>query len=267
MFENRSPLSIEEELYCMRYELEILSGIVNHNMLERWLPGFCKLHTHREHVYRYEWVKDFVKDKKVLDIACGTGFGSYILAENGGAAQVTGCDIDERSVKYASFKNRHARVNFSVQNAETINLQKGFDVIVSFETIEHLHKPEAFLQQVSAMLNDEGVFFVSTPISDVEYNSKPDNIYHVAEWGFNKFQSMVSQYFSIQDIYLQLYNVPPKPDNSRLSRLLRRAGLQKKSTFTATEKMDPFKWMPGDVPESSIGTEWMGYQIVQCKKK
>jgi hypothetical protein len=51
-------LSLEEELFCTRYELDILSGIVNFNMLERWVPGFCNPQTHKEHVYRYNWVKD-----------------------------------------------------------------------------------------------------------------------------------------------------------------------------------------------------------------
>ena len=267
MFENKSALTADEELYCMRYELEILSGIVNQNMLERWLPGFCKLHTHQEHMYRYEWVKDFVKNKKVLDIACGTGFGSYILASNGGAAEVTGCDIDERSVKYASYKNKHPHISFSVQNAEAIRLEKKFDIVVSFETIEHLNKPEAFLQNVNAMMNDDGFFFVSTPISYVDHNEKPDNIYHVTEWGFKRFQAIVSQYFSIQDIFLQLYNVRPKTDIRKLSRLFHRAGLKKKTKHVAIEKMDPFKWIPADIPAATIGTDWIGYQILQCKKK
>ena len=267
MFENKSALTIEEELFCTRYELEILSGIVTQGMLERWVPGFCGANTHKEHVSRYDWVKGFVKNKKVLDIACGTGFGSYILASNGGAVEVLGCDVDERSVKYASYKNKHPHLSFSVQNAEIIRLEKKFDIVVSFETIEHLNKPEAFLRNVNEMLNDDGVFFVSTPISAMDQNEKPDNIYHVTEWGFKRFQAIISQYLSIQDVYLQLYNVPTKPNNSKVSRLLRWAGIKKKNKHVAIEKMDPFKWIPADIPAAQIGTEWMGYQILQCKKK
>ena len=260
-------LTIEEELFCTRYELEILSGIVNLNMLERWVPGFCRANTHKEHVCRYNWVKDFVKNKTVLDIACGTGFGSRIMATEGGAASVLACDIDERSVKYASLKNRNENLNFRVQNAENFETENKFNVAVSFETIEHLHNPQSFLQCISKALNDDGMFFVSTPISNVPQNDKPDNIYHVTEWGFKRFHSILEDYFTIEDVYLQLYSVPPKIDNRKISKALRKAGITKANTHAPVERVEPFKWQPNEMAAESIGTKWAGYQIVQCKKK
>ena len=95
--------------------MEILSGIVNEGRLERWLPGFCSPHTHKEHVARYDWVKAFARDKTVLDIACGTGFGSYMLATEGRAAKVTGWDNDERTIRYASIRNKHVNLVFEIE--------------------------------------------------------------------------------------------------------------------------------------------------------
>ena len=259
--------TIEEELFCTRYELEILSGIVNHNMLERWVPGFCNPYTHKEHVCRYNWVKDFVKNKKVIDIACGSGFGSRIIAADGSAASVLACDIDERSVKYASIKNRHPHLSFQVQDAENIAAENKFDVAISFETIEHLHKPQAFLKGISNALNDDGTFFVSTPIARVPQNDKPDNVYHVTEWGFERFQNIIKEFFEIKDIYLQLYSLPPAIDNRKISKALRKAGITKVNPHKPVERVEPFKWQPAEIPAATIGTEWLGYQIVQCRKK
>lgn len=265
---NKPTLTIEEELFCTKYELKILSGIVNMDMLERWVPGFCGTHTHKEHVSRYDWVKDFVKNKTVLDIACGSGFGSYKLVAEGNAEKVLAGDIDEDTVKYASCRNRHPLVDFQVQNAETFKFDKKFDVVVSFETIEHLKKPEAFLSNVNEVLNTKGSFFVSTPISGVPYNKKPANIYHTVEWGFVKFQELVSNYFDIKDIFLQMYRFPPKPDNRIMSRGLRKAGIVKTpSPGQVIERLAPFKWNPDEIAKETIGTLWTGYQILQCKKK
>jgi 2-polyprenyl-3-methyl-5-hydroxy-6-metoxy-1,4-benzoquinol methylase len=263
----KQQLTTEEELFCTRYELETLSGIVNHNMLERWVPGFCNLHTHREHVLRYDWVKNFVKDKTVLDIACGTGFGSYKLAEEGSAAKVTATDIDEKTVTYASLKNKHPRLVFQIKDAETFDGNSEYDVIVSFETIEHLNRPEEFLKNVSRALVSNGVFFVSTPISKEQENKNPYNKYHVMEWGFRRFRELVSQYLSVEEVYLQLYGATPKINTGILARMLRKTGLSKDITLPAVEKLLPHKWLPQELNEALIGTEWTGYQILQCKKK
>jgi 2-polyprenyl-3-methyl-5-hydroxy-6-metoxy-1,4-benzoquinol methylase len=260
-------LSLEEELFCTRYELEILSGIVNLNMLERWVPGFCNPQTHKEHVYRYNWVKDFVKGKKVLDIACGTGYGSFMMAGEGGATGITACDIDEKTVKYASIRNRHPNILFQVNNAETFTFENEFDIITSFETIEHLNKPEIFLKNANRALTPDGTFFVSTPISALAENHAPANKYHMIEWGFRRFRELVSEHLQVKEIYLQLSSVPPKPDMHLLSRILRKAGLARQASSAAVEKLLPHQWVPGEFNEETIGKEWAGYQILQCKKK
>lgn len=267
MIRTGQTLTVEEELYCTKYELEILSGIVNLNMLERWLPGFCGAQTHKEHVHRYDWVKEFVKDKTVLDIACGTGYGSYKLAAEGKASEVTACDIDESTVQYASIRNRHPKITFETRDAETFEFSQKFDVITSFETIEHLRKPLDFLRNVDRVLSSDGFFFVSTPISNVPEEKNPNNIYHVTEWGFRRFQELIAGHFEISGIYLQLYKFP-KPINMKLSaRISRRLGITRYTSEPLIEKLEPTKWQPSELPEEKIGTEWKGYQILKCKKK
>lgn len=260
-------LTTEEEVFCTRYELETLSGIINHNTLERWVPGFCSPHTHTEHLLRYEWVKEFIKDKTVLDIACGAGFGSHKMAEEGNAAKVTGWDIDEKTITYAVIKNKHPNLLFQIKDAETFDCNSEFEIIVSFETIEHLNRPEDFLKNINRALVADGLFFVSTPISSMPENRKPDNKYHVTEWGFSRFRNMVSQYLTVEEVYLQLYSVPPKPKTGLISRVVRKAGLAKDIYAPVVEKLIPHKWLPQEISEDRIGKEWTGYQLLQCKKK
>ena len=267
MLANSPELTLEEELFCTRYELEILSGIINFSMLERWVPGFCGAQTHKEHVSRYAWIKDYVKNKTVLDIACGTGFGSFKIATDGNAASVIACDIDPKTVKYASCRNRHPLIDFGVQNAELFSFEKKFDVVVSFETIEHLNQPEKFLTNVNSVLNSSGSFFVSTPISHIPLNTKPDNVYHTMEWGFEYFQTMIAKYFIIEDIWLQLYRFPKLPDTRFVARGLRKAGIAKPTKEKVIERLVPFRWNPEEINKNLIGNLWTGYQIVQCKKK
>jgi 2-polyprenyl-3-methyl-5-hydroxy-6-metoxy-1,4-benzoquinol methylase len=260
-------LKLDEELFCTRYELEILSGIVNFSMLERWVPGFCNPQTHKEHVYRYDWIKDLVRGKSVLDIACGTGYGSFKMAEEGGAASVKACDIDAKTVKYASIRNRHPRITFEVANAETISFQNEFDIITSFETIEHVSRPEDFLRNANKALKPEGTFVVSTPISAMEEDRSPANTYHRVEWGFRRFRDLVSEHLVVKDIYVQLCSIPPKINTSMRARVFRKMGLATRPVHQTVEKLSPYKWSPEEIPEALMGREWAGYQLLMCKKK
>lgn len=266
MQEADQRLSSDDELFCKRYEDEIVSGIINHNRLERWLPGFCSPHTHKEHEARYNWVKQFVNGKTVLDIACGTGFGSRILAKQGNAIQVTGWDIDANTVRYASLRNKDPRLVFAVRDAESFDNSQEFDIIISFETIEHLKRPERFLQNISGALKKSGTCFVSTPISSMSENKAPDNLFHTTEWGFKKFHELASTFLNIDEIYLQVYKVAPA-STGIISRLLRRAGFKKEAGVEAVNDLIPFKWQPEQLKEELVGSYWTGYQILQCSQK
>lgn len=256
--------SIQNEQFCQAFELEILSVIVNQNALERWVPGFSPKHTEIEHIKRYLWVSQFVHEKRVLDIACGAGRGSYVMAEEGKAREILACDIDPKVVKYASIRNKHERINFDVQNAETFFVKDIFDVIVSFETIEHIPNVENFLERMRASLSDAGYFFVSTPISRKKLDEKPHNEHHIREWGFLEFHKIVSKYFHIENIYLQLY--PPRiPKLKRLIRYLKKKLLNANDNLNSSTNNDILKPIPWDPKTFPVKKLLSGYQILQCK--
>jgi 2-polyprenyl-3-methyl-5-hydroxy-6-metoxy-1,4-benzoquinol methylase len=250
----------EENIICLDFELKTISGIINYGQLERWVPGYCNKNTENEHVERYLWVSNFVNNKDVLDIACGVGRGSYMLAEIGKAKKVLGCDIDKEVIQYASIKNKHESVSFKINDAEKINIDDKFDVIISFETIEHLNNTDNFLNSIKNKLNTNGYFFVSTPISKLEIDNNPHNTFHKKEWGFLKFQKIIEEYFDIKNIYLQLY---PKKLNI-LEKIFNKLFYKNKKYIN--HNMEPILWDKNVLSHKQISRR-NGYQIIQCQQK
>lgn len=95
-----------------------------------------------EHWHRYIFAKQFVNNKNVLDIACGEGYGTSLIAES--AKFVTAVDIDKETIESATAKYKRQNLKFIRGNVTSIpiNGEKVFDVIVSFETIEHVNEED-----------------------------------------------------------------------------------------------------------------------------
>jgi len=124
---------------------------------ERWyllehgliIPGYYLWTVYLEFCDRYIFAAPYVKDKIVLDIACGIGYGSSIL-KKAGAKRVIGADILPRAIEYANTRYTQPGVSYLGLDANQ-GLAFGdasFDVITSFETIEHLDRHEEFNRYV-----------------------------------------------------------------------------------------------------------------------
>ncbi len=147
---------------------------------------------YNEHLIRYELAKKFVSGKIVLDIACGSGFGAKILAR-AGAEKVTAVDIDEKTVKKARNKNWLKNIVYRQGNAENLaEKNETFDIIVSFETIEHLKNPEKYLKELKRVIKNNGLIFISTPNKKI---SKEKNPFHFKEFEKEEFKEILSKYF------------------------------------------------------------------------
>jgi 2-polyprenyl-3-methyl-5-hydroxy-6-metoxy-1,4-benzoquinol methylase len=179
-----------------------------------------------EHVARYHFAAPLVSGLKVLDIACGSGYGTEILAAD--AASVTGVDFSESAISYAKSKYSNERIGFEVGDAQRLSsLFDGvFDAVVSFETLEHLTDHLSYLQGIRRVLKPGGLFIVSTP--DIEFPAKagfdvyPDNPYHVHEFRRDELVSALSEDFSSIELYGQEYYVPP----ARVARAFQRMALR-----------------------------------------
>jgi len=98
-----------------------------------------------DHTARYFWAGDIIPNgSRVIDLACGIGYGTYIMAEAG--HQVTGGDISAESIAYAGRHYAHPRAEFRTMDAEKVGKLPEYDVAVTFETIEHVEDPRPLLK-------------------------------------------------------------------------------------------------------------------------
>ncbi len=120
------------------------------------------------HLKRYDTATKYVKGKKVLDIACGTGYGSQMLCR-AGASKVTGVDISLQTIEYARRHYQMSQIEFICAEAEQFECLQPFDVVVSFETLEHVKNPTQFLQRIHNFLAADGLFILSVPLGETRH--------------------------------------------------------------------------------------------------
>jgi 2-polyprenyl-3-methyl-5-hydroxy-6-metoxy-1,4-benzoquinol methylase len=120
------------------------------------------------HIRHYETAARYVRGKRVLDIACGVGYGSQMLGL-AGASAVVGVDKCAQTVQYARKHYQTPGVEFICADAEQFEWPERFDVIVSFETIEHLHYPAKFLDRIRSLLVPGGDFILSIPLGETRH--------------------------------------------------------------------------------------------------
>jgi 2-polyprenyl-3-methyl-5-hydroxy-6-metoxy-1,4-benzoquinol methylase len=178
---------------------------------ERLTLGDYDVLIENEHLARYRFAKQLVEGKQVADIACGTGYGSLILAD-AGAQSVHGMDISEEAVSLCNERNNKPNVTYSVANAQDLTAiaDNEFDTVISFETIEHLPDVEAYLEEMVRILRPGGTFLVSTPdrrIVSVMYffQGHPANHHHVREYTGRELISLLSTRFQIKACYGQAF--------------------------------------------------------------
>ncbi|NBB93012.1 MAG: methyltransferase domain-containing protein [Gammaproteobacteria bacterium] len=169
---------------------------------ERFTPE-CVREMAYEHWHRYAWAAELVGGRDVLDAACGEGYGSNLLAVR--ASSVTGLDLSEVAVAHA--RERYSRENLSFDRGDVTDLPyeaDRFDVVVSFETLEHLEAHETLLAEFRRVLRPGGFLVLSSPDRKT-YSDETgyDNPYHVRELYRDEFESLVSATFPAVRLYGQ----------------------------------------------------------------
>lgn len=172
---------------------------------ERMLPDSSDGSTFWEHVQRYRFAAGHVAGQRVLDIACGEGYGTAALRD-AGAANVIGVDLSEQACAHA--RARYG-VDARVGDATAIPLSDGeVDLIVSFETLEHLASPSAFLAECARVLSARGRLIISTPNRPVYCQRTPDNPFHHRELDADEFHQLLTGSFEPIDYYGQCLPLP-----------------------------------------------------------
>ncbi len=161
---------------------------------ERFTPE-CVREIVYEHWHRYAWARGLVDGKDVLDCACGEGYGSRLLADR--ARSVVGVDVDPEAVDHA--RRRYATDRLEFVEADALDLpfdDDRFDVVVSFETLEHLAEHDALLAGYRRVLKPDGVLLLSSPdkrtYSDL---TGYDNEFHVRELYRDELEALLGRHF------------------------------------------------------------------------
>lgn len=167
---------------------------------ERMIPSYHKGHqVYGEHITRYSIAKNIVEGKVVLDIASGSGYGTKELATT--AKKVYGVDINSQAIKYAKKNYQNKNIEFIEGSATKIPIPDNtLDVVISFETIEHIEDYKKFMVEIKRVLKKDGILILSTP-NDVEFPE--DNHFHVHEFQYNELQKLVKKYFINVENYYQ----------------------------------------------------------------
>jgi O-antigen biosynthesis protein len=152
-----------------------------------------------EHFARYAWAAQFASGKRVLDAACGVGYGTTILGD-AGAVETIGVDLDPEVIARAD-SEAPAGVSFRVGDLRDLPFgDSAFDLVVCFEAIEHVSEPGRVLDELGRVLGEKGVLIVSTPNRDVY---TPGNPFHLRELTPNELEAELASRFRSHALHRQ----------------------------------------------------------------
>lgn len=172
-----------------------------------WGDGIWRTKSELEHRHRYMVAQCLVEGKTVLDAACGTGYGSALFAEN--AQSVVGIDIAPDAVEFC--EQNYQAENLHFQTMSVCNMQfpdEQFDIVVSFETFEHLHAEDQviFLREIKRVLKENGILMISAPnvkvLRDV-VEWEHVNPYHLHEMEVPSMEHLLKRFFDKVELYSQ----------------------------------------------------------------
>lgn len=160
-----------------------------------------------DHWDRYEFCRKNIKGNSILDVACGCGYGTAMLAKNQNL-QVKGLDIDSSAIDWAN--------RYYSENARFIKLDKKkwdinkdtIDTVISLETIEHISPKDMkyFFDNLFSILKPQGRLILSTPLNENESRLNPENPFHIREYSRDELSEIIEDQFLIVSRWTQISN-------------------------------------------------------------
>lgn len=165
--------------------------------IERIEPGTMEWEAfYANHIVRYQFAEKYITGKNItrlLDAACGVGYGAKYLSSVIAESTITAVDRSAHALQIANKKFSNKNLEFLEDDCHTLAAaaQKGpYGCVVSFETLEHLPKPEAFLKACHHNLSGKGLLIISTPNKMV---SSPDSL----EWEFHEKEYTAAEFYCL----------------------------------------------------------------------
>jgi SAM-dependent methyltransferase len=138
---------------------------------------------------RYEFAARRARPGRLLDIACGVGYGTRLITDRSEAVTTAlGVDLSEEAIAYATRRYGNERTRFLARDAMTFEDEDGFDTIVTIETIEHLPDPAAFVDRLVSLLRPRGVIVGSVPTTP-SVDANPHHLHDFTERSFRRLFS------------------------------------------------------------------------------
>jgi 2-polyprenyl-3-methyl-5-hydroxy-6-metoxy-1,4-benzoquinol methylase len=164
---------------------------------ERTLPDIpLENYWFQRHLAVYEWISARVIGRRVLDMACGEGYGSEVLSRT--ATSVVGVDANPEAHEHAALRYRRQNLRIERGMVEMFGEPGAFDAVVFLQTIEHVQEPAAVLEHFRRLLAPGGVAYVSTPnvlTLAPEGAEKSGNPWHIREYRAEEFRALCAGVF------------------------------------------------------------------------
>jgi 2-polyprenyl-3-methyl-5-hydroxy-6-metoxy-1,4-benzoquinol methylase len=226
----------------------------------------------REHEARFRFASRLVRDRLVVDCACGEGRGLSYFA-TAGAAKVIALDCSIDALRHATRCAVNGDLTFLLADGCRLPLRsQSIEVFVSLETIEHVVNDRAFLDEAARVLAPAGVFVCSTPNRVVSnpglgQGERPASKFHVREYARNEFATLLGGYFSS----VRLYGQNPSPlwqvrVLGALGRLTSPAVLTRIRQMTKLRFLLPWRWQEQEVQPMAPECDYE-YIVAVCSNK
>lgn len=194
---------------------------------KQFIPGQTSKRIEQDHLERYKFTAQFVKDKNILDIACGVGWGAKFLKESG-AKSVDGVDIMEEAIQFARDNYSDENIKYFISGAVEYLPNKKYDVVVSHVTIEQIKDYQAVLNNFYNWLVPGGLLIISSPNRIITSPNSVSHKFHAQEFTTAEFIDKLEKCgFTVVGIYgqrfqryfknrylMRIYKKLFKPDNT-----------------------------------------------------
>ncbi len=150
------------------------------------------------HLFAYEYVKSQLRaDDKVLELGSGEGYGASLLSQ--ACREIVGLDIDEKVIEYSNHKYGNAKCSFKHYDGSALPFPENyFDVVVSFQVIEHVEDDAGFVARIFKVLNKGGRTYITTPnrATRLKPGQRPWNRFHIREYHPHELETILRKSFN-----------------------------------------------------------------------
>jgi SAM-dependent methyltransferase len=178
---------------------------MTYQMGERFIPSLSGWSEEASKMFyaNYQWASIYTQGQVVLDCACGSGYGTDIIAQN--CTSVVGADVDQAILKYAVEHYRKEKVSFRCFSITAIPYPDSFfDVVVSFDTIEHVRDDFRVLPELKRVTKENGCIIISTPLRNYRKEQGEEGILdltHIREYAAYEWLHMLSLHFGDAEFF------------------------------------------------------------------